>query len=184
MVKQLLNVSCLTVVMGVLLASCSGKGSGKVRGTLVTQNDFESVLGWNGNADASLTTEKAHSGKYAVRVGPANEFGYTYIQTLGKMSVPKIKTVTVSAWVWVPSAQAASNLVVAISRSPEQNTPVFYGFIPLAAEAKKYKQWREVSKTFQLPDSVQTTNMLKSYLWRAGATENVYVDDMTLSVEN
>lgn len=170
--------------MSVLLASCAGKDDAKVRGTLVTHNDFESVLGWNGIADASLTTEKAHSGKYAVRVGPENEFGYTYIQTLGKMSVPKVKAITLSAWVWVPSAQAASNLVVSIAHSPEVDKPVFYGTIPLATEAKKFKEWQQVSQTFQLPDSVQTTNLLKSYLWRAGSTENVYVDDMTLSIEN
>lgn len=163
-----------------LLFSCS-KGD-SVKGTLVTRNDFESVQGWGGTADASVTADRAHSGKYAVRVGPQNEFGYTYIQTLGKMSTPKIKEVTVSAWVWLPTVTAPGQLVLSIVRSPELNTPVFYSSIDLAKTVKKAKDWQLVSQTFALPDSVQSTNMLKCYLWRAGTTENVYADDVTLSV--
>ncbi len=183
MEKHFLGTASLAAVVGLLLASCSGKGDAVATGTVVTRNDFESVLGWNGTADASVTTERAHSGKYAVRVGPQNEFGCTYTQSLGRMSVAKIKTVTVSAWVWVPSAQATSSLVVAIARSPELNTPVFYGTIPLTT-AKGFKDWRQVSQTFTLPDSVRDTNQLKCYLWRAGATENVYADDISLSITN
>lgn len=167
---------------GFLLASCGGQEEADAKGAVVTRNDFENVLGWGGNAEASLITERAHSGRYAVRVGPQNEFGYTYIQTLGKMSTARAKAVTVSAWVWLPSAQASASLVLAISRSPERNSSVFYGSIPLGTAAKKFKDWQLVSQTFVLPDSAQDTNQLKCYLWRASATENAYADDITISV--
>ncbi|GAC1375803.1 MAG: hypothetical protein NVS3B25_16580 [Hymenobacter sp.] len=180
---RLLRLSLLAGA-GPLLAGCAQSGDPAVNGTLVTRNDFENVLGWGGNAEASISAERAHSGKYAVRVGPQNEFGYTYIQTLGKMSTARTKAVTVSAWVWVPGAQAASSLVLAVARSPEINTPVYYGRISLPTAVKKFKDWQLVSQTFTLPDSVQATNQLKCYLWRAGATENVYADDLTLSVSN
>lgn len=170
--------------VGLLLASCGHREEGGAKAAVVTRNDFENVLGWNGNADASLTAERAHSGRYAVRVGPQNEFGYTYIQSLGKMSAAKIKAVTVSAWVWLPGAQASASLVVAISHSPERSSPVFYGSIPLGTAAKSFKEWQQVSQTFVLPDSVQDTNQLKCYLWRGSAVENVYVDDISLSVSN
>ncbi|WP_201977650.1 carbohydrate binding domain-containing protein [Hymenobacter rubidus] len=183
MAKQLINPASL-MILGLLLAACSDKDAAAVQGTVVTRNDFESIQGWNGTDDATISSERAHSGKYAVRVGPANEFGYTYIRSLGKMSIAKVKAVTVSAWVWVPSAQATSSLVVEITHSPEINKPVFYGRMPLVDAVKKFKEWQQVSQTFTLPDSVQTTNQFKCYLWRAGATENVYADDITISISN
>ena len=167
-----------------LLASCAKKDEAVIKGILVTQNDFESVIGWNGNSDASVTAERAHSGKHALVVGPQTEFSYTYIQTLGKMSTAKIKTLTVSAWVWAPNAQVPGSLVLSITHSPVRDTPVFYGSFALAKEVKKFKEWQQVSHTFALPDSVQDTNQIKCYLWRAGSNENVYADDLALSIEN
>lgn len=182
--KHILKPLLLLVGASISFASCSKNEETITKGALVSRNDFESVLGWGGNTDVSVTTDRAHSGKYAVKVGPQNEFGYTYIQTLGKMSTAKAKTVTVSAWVWMPSAQSASQLVLSITRSPERNTPVFYGSIGLPTVVKKFKNWQQVSQTFTLPDSVQSANQLKCYLWRTGTNENVYADDITLSVSN
>ena len=179
------NLLPWSLLVGItLLASCAKKDEAVIKGTLVTQNDFESVIGWNGNSDASVTAERAHSGKHALVVGPQNEFSYTYIRTLGKMSTAKIRTLTVSAWVWAPNDQVPGSLVLSITHSPERDTPVFYGSVALAKEVKKFKEWQQVSHTFALPDSVQDINQLKCYLWREGSNENVYADDITLSVEN
>ena len=167
-----------------LLASCAKKTDATVKGTLVTHNDFESVVGWSGSADASITTERAHSGKHSLVVGPQAEYSYTYVRSLGKMSTAKVRTLTVSAWVWVPNNQAPGSLVLAISHSQEHDTPVFYGNVSLAKEVKKFREWQQVSRTFTLPDSVQDINQLKCYLWRSGNSENVYADDLTLSIEN
>ncbi|WP_345119849.1 carbohydrate binding domain-containing protein [Hymenobacter antarcticus] len=168
----------------VLLTSCAKKDDALTKGIAITHNDFESVLGWNGNTDGSVTTERAHSGKYALAVGPQAEYSYTYSSILGKMSTAKIRTITLSAWVWVPSDQVPGSLVLAIAHSPERSTPVFYGDISLAKEVKKFKEWQQVSRTFTLPDSIQDTNQLKCYLWRAGNSENVYADDIALRIEN
>ncbi|WP_216690435.1 carbohydrate binding domain-containing protein [Hymenobacter siberiensis] len=179
--KNILNSLVVLAGTSLLLVSCS-KDEDKVKGTLVTHNDFEAVLGWGGTTDISVNTEKAHSGKYSIKTGPQNEYAYTYSQTLGQMSPTKIKELTLSAWVWVPNAQASSTLVVSINHSTMVNTVVYYGGIDLSKDVTKYKSWQHVSKTFTLPDSVQSTNHLKCYLWRAGNSEAVYVDDMTLSV--
>lgn len=179
--KNILNSLVLLAGTGLLLVSCS-KDEEKVKGTLVTSNDFESVLGWGGTSDISVNTEKAHSGKYSIKIGPQNEYAYTYSQTLGQMSPTKMKTLTLSAWVWVPNAQAASSLVVSINHSPMVGTSVYYDGLDLRKDVTKYKSWQHVSKTFTLPDSVQSTNLLKCYLWRANTNESVYADDITLSV--
>ena len=181
--KHTFNLLAGVVGTGLLLASCSGNDT-TVKGTLATRNDFEGVLGWGGGNDPSVTNERAHSGKFSVKVGPQSEYGYTYTQTLGKMSTARAKDVTVSAWVWLTSAQAPSSIVMSITRSPELNTPVYYGSVELAKEVKKFKTWQLVTKTFTLPDSVQATNQLKCFLWRVGSNENVYADDLTLSIGN
>jgi hypothetical protein len=178
--KNILNSLFLLAGTSLLLVSCSKED--KVKGTLVTRNDFEAVLGWGGNNDISVTAEKAHSGKYSVKISPQNEYAYTYAQTLGNMSPAKMKTLTLSAWVWMPSAQAASSLVISITRSPLLSTPVFYGGVDLPKEVTKYKSWQHITKTFTLPDSVKSDNLLKCYLWRANTGETVYADDMMLSV--
>ena len=61
-------------------------------------------------------------------------------------------------------------------------TSVYYDGLDLRKDVTKYKSWQHVSKTFTLPDSVQSTNLLKCYLWRANTNESVYADDIALSV--
>ena len=183
MSKRLLTpLSIAVAVAGVALVSCSRNDG--TEGAIVTRNDFENVLGWGGNTDASITTEQAHSGKYAIKVGAQNEYGYTYIQTLGNMSTARVKKLTVSGWAWLPDKGATSQIVVSIAHSADKNSPVFYGSFALPDEVKKYKSWQQISHTFTLPDSVQATNQLKCYLWRTSVNETVYVDDLTLSVSN
>lgn len=182
--KPLFNLLAGVVGTSLLLASCSGDNNTTVKGKLVTSNDFEAVLGWGGSADPSISMEQAHSGTSSVKVGPQNEYSLTYTQALGKMSPAKIKNITVSAWIWLGSESAPSSIVLSIDRSALLNTPVYYGNIELAKEVKKARSWQLVTKTFTLPDSIQATNQLKCYLWRAGSNENVHADDLTLSVEN
>lgn len=181
--KHLLNSFGLLAGTGLLLASCSGKDD-NVKGNLVTRNDFEAVLGWGGNADVSVTSEKAHSGKYSVKVGPQNEYGYTYVNTLGNMSTAKTKAITVSAWVWMPNNQQAATLALSVTRSPEQGASLFYGGIDLSKAVTKYNSWQKVSQTFTMPDTVRSMNQLKCYLWRTAANDNVYADDITISVND
>lgn len=176
-------LASLLVSLALLSASCSGQSEATEPGKVAAHNDFESVLGWGGNTDASISTEQAHSGNHSVRVGPQHEFGLTYIQSLGKMTLAKAKAVTISGWVWVPGPKNPATLVLEITHSAERNTPVFYGSLPVASAAGT-RSWQHVSQTLQLPDSVQVTNQVKFYLWSSGSPENVYADDLSLSVSN
>lgn len=180
--KHLLSYLSLLTGTGLLVAACSG--SDNVKGDLVTRNDFEAVVGWGGNNDGSVTKEKAHSGKYSVKVGPQNEYGYTYANTLGNMSAAKTKSITLSAWVWMPNNQQAATLALSVTRSAEQGASLFYGGIDLNKAVTKFNTWQKVSQTFPMPDSVESTNQLKCYLWRTATNENVYADDITISVNN
>ncbi|MDO7847951.1 carbohydrate binding domain-containing protein [Hymenobacter sp. M29] len=183
MSKRLLtSLSIALAVAGGALVSCSHNDGAE--GTIVTRNDFENVQGWGGSNDASITTEQAHSGKYSLKVGPQNEYGYTYVQTLGQMSTARVKKLTVSGWAWLPDKGATAQIVVSIAHSADKGSPVFYGSFTLPDEVKKYKSWQQISHTFTLPDSVQATNQLKCYLWRTSTNVTAYVDDFTLSVSN
>ncbi|QDA59946.1 carbohydrate binding domain-containing protein [Hymenobacter jejuensis] len=143
-------------------------------------NDFENVLGWGDLNTSNITNERAHSGKYSVKVGPDNEYGTGYSRELGLMSPHKPSQLTVSAWVWVPDRTATASLVVTLNRSASDETKVFYSRIELLQEIKHFQEWEHISKTFTLPDTVAVTNQFKFYLWRNGSPQNVYVDDMEI----
>ena len=85
------------------LASCSKDPSANLPEGTVTHNNFENVQGWGGASEPSITSERAHSGKYSVITKPQQDFGYTYVNTLGQMTGGKPRKITVSGWAWVPT---------------------------------------------------------------------------------
>ena len=166
------------------LAACSDSEFSEFPAGVITRNDFENVQGWGGANESGVTSEKAHSGKYSVCVNPQIEFSYTYIRQLAQMSSGKPKRITVSAWAWVPDKDCKASLTLEIKHSPEKGTPVMYDGMELSSTVRSFKSWEKVSKTFVLPDSVAATNQLKLYMWRGSSPRPVYLDDISIKVEN
>ncbi|MBF9223735.1 carbohydrate binding domain-containing protein [Hymenobacter ruricola] len=151
---------------------------------MVTRNNFENVQGWGGANEASVTTEKAHSGKSSICVNPQVEYSYTYNRTLGQMTSGKPKKLTVEGWAWVPDKNAKASVTVEIKHSPTSNSTVFYEGLDLVSSVDGFKDWKKVKKTFTLPDSVAFNNAVKVYVWRGSSPSPVYFDDMAISLEN
>ena len=166
------------------LGACSKDSSANLPEGTVTINNFENVQGWGGSSEASVTTERAHSGKYSVMTKPGLDFSYTYINTLGQMTGGKPKKVTVSGWAWVPDKDANAALVLDIKHSPTNGSQVYYSSMEIARTVKKFGGWEQVSKTFDLPDSIASANQCKVYMWRGSSPSPVYLDDVTIQVEN
>lgn len=171
-------------MLAIALGACSGSGSADLPAGVITRNDFENVQGWGGANEGSVTTEKAHSGKYSICVNPQIEYSYTYSRQLGQMSSGKPKRLTVSGWAWVPDKEAKAALILEIKHSPEKNTPVFYEGMELAATIQGFKSWEKVSKTYVLPDSVAITNQVRLYMWRGSSPRPVYLDDISIKIED
>ncbi len=180
------NYSSLAV--GLLLtatfSACSSDQNADLPAGMVTRNSFESVQGWGGANEVSITSAKAHSGKYAIWVNPQVEYSYTYSSTLNQMTPAKPKRLTLEGWAWVPDKQSTASVVLEIKHSPTNGSTVYYGGLDLSSSVGGYKDWKKVSKTFVLPDSIASGNALKIYMWRGSNQTPVYLDDVSISLEN
>ena len=176
-----LGIAALATALG----ACSKDHSlEKLPEGMITRNDFENVQGWGAANEPSVTTEKAHSGKYSVVTNSQIEFGYTYVRQMGQMTGGKPKKLTITAWAWVPDKDASAAVVVDVKHSPEKGNQVFYAGLDLAHTVTKFKEWEQVSKTFVLPDSIASANVCKVYMWRGSSPRAVYLDDVSIQVEN
>jgi hypothetical protein len=168
---------CLALFAG--LAGCKSSDDAVSDKNIITYNTFEAVSGWCGD-NPSLTIEKAHSGKYSSKVDPAIEFGVTYDQIFGKMTQNKPKKLKVEAWAYVPDKETGKAIIV-ISLWNAKGEQTFWEGIKLE-EVDDYKEWVKVEKEIKLPATLQVTDKFKAFLWRAGATQPVYMDDFKVSL--
>lgn len=162
-----------------LLAAChpSDPALGEYIGDEVTHNDFESVRGWGtGNAE-TLTSDQAHSGRYAVRVDAAHEFGLTYDAKMGDVSVHPLKAIEVEAWVFLPSAQADAVLGIQIWPAGAQANS-YHEQLRLLDQVKSFDSWQRVRYIFKIPSGLGSEDRLRLFLWRSTSPEPVYMDDI------
>lgn len=162
-----------------LVSSCGDK-TADVPANQLAGNDFEAVDGWMGdNTPLSLTKEKAHSGRYAIKVGPGVEYSMGYNNLLGKLSPSKLRKIKIRAWVNVPSGKAESMLVATVI-DPASGSAIMWKGSKLIDQVKSYNKWVELEKEIVLPDNISYSHKLSVYLWRTGANETAYLDDLTI----
>ncbi len=165
------------------LVSC-GDGSGADHpANLLASNDFEAMEGWNGDAPTppSLTREKAHSGNYAMRVGPDVEYASGYIGALGKLSPTRLSKVQVKAWVYVPGGEPAAALITQVMDPATPGAPpLLWDGLPLSKSVSKRSEWVQIEKTLTLPATVNPNCKLYVYLWRGTSPAVAYIDDMQI----
>lgn len=150
---------------------------------VLMHTDFEGLDGWLPSDKAStLTQEKAHSGNTSMKVDATHEYSLPFSEPLGLLHKSQPKKITVSAWTFVPDAQAAASLVVSVSDPAAPDKPLLWQAVILSKESKPYGEWKEVSQTIILPANVGPANKLSIYLWRTGGTSPVYADDIKVTL--
>jgi hypothetical protein len=143
-------------------------------------NDFEASVGWNEAAEGSLTTDKAHSGRWSVQVSPGTPFSYTYVRQLDRLD-PKIsRAYEIRGWALRASTGSTARLVVQVNKSQADTTKVFYGNLELGSAVKKFNEWEAITLPVTLPATAAGENMVKVYLWNDKATAPTYLDDLQL----
>ncbi|GAA4379097.1 hypothetical protein GCM10023186_16300 [Hymenobacter koreensis] len=142
-------------------------------------NDFESIVGW-APENKSLTTERAHSGRYSLKVDKDTEFSLTYDVLLGKLSAKRLRGVKLEAWAYLPNAGGDAKLGLVINAPNSEQTILGEG-IQLGEQVKKYNEWVKVSKDIVFPPNAEYMSHMKIFLWRAGASAPAYIDDITLT---
>jgi hypothetical protein len=149
--------------------------SAPVVGRVLTATSFEEMDGWV-TPTPSLTTEKARTGQYALKVDQNTEFSLTYTNPLTHLSPRRFDQVRLTAWGYLTEPGPAA-LVFQITR-PDQTT-AFYEKIDIS----QVGAWAQISKVLTLPPVLDPADQVKVYLWRATATAPAYLDDLTISVE-
>ena len=142
---------------------------------------FEDMVGWTVVPPASLSTAKAHTGTYSMRVDPQNAFSFTYRSSLGALCRGhRPRRLTLGAWVWVPSFQDNAVLVMAVSNPGDPDHPILSKYVYLN-DSGPFGQWKYVSRDVDLPAEIHSNTQLVIYLWKVNAREPVYADDLRLT---
>lgn len=166
------------------LGACHGASSdGGGNKNRLMHNDFEQSVGWGGAAEGSLTTAKAHAGRWAVQVTPEIPFGFTFERPLGQLGTSLTRKLRLQGWALRANPGSNAKLVVQVTASATDTATVFYGSLRLADAVREFDKWTAVSYPFRLPAAAAAGNLVKIYLWRDQATAPAYLDDVELFTE-
>lgn len=164
--------------LGVITSCRDADGDEKSINRLAS-NDFETVEGWVGDVPfPSLTTDKAHSGKYSVRVGPGIEYSTGYSSEVGKVSPIKLTKMKVRSWVYLQGDSPA--ILVTEVKNATDEKPLLWDGLELAKATRRRNEWVKVEKEISLPADIKPTTRLKVYLWSNGSNAPVYIDDLQI----
>jgi hypothetical protein len=162
------------------LASCSGSNSTSATGAdVLAGNDFESLDGW-APPSPSLTRDLAHSGKYSVKIDGNTEFSLGYSAPLGKLSNVRIQKIKIQAWAYMVSANSKARLGIQLIDN-NTNKEIFGDGINYGDQIKQYGAWTEITKEVTLPSNITATQVFKLFLWRSGASDTAYLDDVRIT---
>ncbi|GAB3239430.1 hypothetical protein GCM10027346_32710 [Hymenobacter seoulensis] len=149
-----------------------------VREHVVFANDFEQIPNWI--SEGSLTTERAHSGRYAVKVDKEHPFSLTYRRIIGDMFTQRPRRMKLSAWVWVEGPYDDALLAFNLNPPAGSSQPMFSAKIYLA-DNWPYRRWIHVSRDIDLPPVYSSQSQLSIFLWHNTAQNTVYADDWKLT---
>lgn len=169
------------LLLGLLAAGCQPRDERplpKVRELMHTS--FENFEGWAPQMLPELTTAKAHTGKYAIRIDKDHEYSAAYHMELGQLSTHRPRRLTLSAWVWVPSQADDAFIVFTISNPANLDQPVYQKYVYLT-NSGPWQQWKYVSRDLDLPTEIYSHSRVAIYLWRSAAKGAVYADDFRLT---
>lgn len=164
------------------IGGCDRIAAFRTPSTAVTHNDFETVEGWY-PPTPSLTTERAHSGRFSVKVDPAIEYGASYTNPLSRVSSQPVRRLRVSAWALRVGQGSQAALVVQVLNPSGTGQQPYWQSLDVSQGVMTFNRWTKVKKTFELPAGLAPTHELRVYLWRTGGTQPVYLDDLELRAE-
>lgn len=143
------------------------------------RQDFENLRGWiSPDKAASLTTERAHSGKFSIKTGPEIEYSLGYGINMGQLSATKPRKIHVEAWAWVPNAKNTTALIVQIGNATKT---IMWEGISLSNKVGAYGKWQKIETDLMLSPEITSEDGLSVYLWRHNETESVYLDDLVIT---
>ena len=185
-VWQQLSIA-IALVPGLTLAGCHYKQVyPAVRQHRVFFNDFEQLAGWLPAPAPTLTTERAHSGRYSVRVDAEHPFSITYRLKVGEHFSMRPRRMRLSAWVWMESSRDDAQLVFTMgvpgNTDPQDKSKLYVPIYLLDNwPTWPFKRWTQVNRDVDLPPELSSKAEIAIYLWYGGASHPVFTDDWELT---
>lgn len=167
------------LLLGLLLAALGGCRPAADTAGLLLNTDFEQFEGWVTPLPAFLSTEQAHSGRYAYRVAPGQEFGAAFTAPLGACGfVPG--RLRLSSWAYLTDGRVRATYLV-LSVNCHGRRPDIWEGLQLSEVVKRYQRWEPVHKIIKLPADLAPTDELKVYVWHAEPDGTpTWLDDLKL----
>ena len=167
---------------GLALGGCHPRGGHvAVRQRELMHTSFEDFKGWAPEIVPLLATDKAHSGKFSLRVDPRQAYSPTFRAEIGKLCpTHRPRRFTLSAWVWVPSSDDEAAIVLGIANPNDLDHPFLRKTMYLS-DGGPFRQWKYVSRDIDMPADIHANSQLTIYLWKSNADEPVYADDLQLT---
>lgn len=178
-----INYYCLAVGILGLLSGCQRSsdvppvGSGNKEWV---RQDFENLWGWLGKDNAaSLTQEKAHSGRFSMKTGPGLDYSLSFSAPLDQLTQTKPRKLHIQAWVWVPNERCKTTLVLAVG-GPKGTTS--WQGVNLSNKVSGYNSWQQLDTNVLMSPNITSEDALNVYLWQQDSNDNpVYLDDLVIS---
>lgn len=148
---------------------------------ILVENNFDGLEGW-GIEHPSVTSQRAFSGKYSLKVDPQLEFGLGFNKILGTLTNQKPKVLKIEFRAYIPSDAARARFVCGFA-DPATGKDTFRQDFNLVDKTKDYREWVKIVKRLELPDAVQLSDKFSCYLWRPeSTTETVFIDDLKITL--
>lgn len=165
-----------TILPLAILTACGGNSSTPDKDVLM-HNDFDVLAGWT--PDGTLSKEKAHSGKYSLRVDSGHEYSINYLASLGELSNTRIRGVKLEGWIYMTDQNATASIALFLKDTYEKKD-VFSSYTAFP-QSGEYGKWVKIDKEIIFPTDVNYSTQILIYLWRGNASSPAYLDDLQLS---
>lgn len=131
-------------------------------------------LSWKN--EGTIKEGHAFSGKYAVQLDHEHEFSLVFEQKLGYVSALQPERLTYEAMVYSDKPAPEGSMVVSIDDKGYYQSFSISDFFASGGE------WKKVSATFQLPDTLDPSDLIKVYIWNNKSGE-LLIDDISIKFE-
>lgn len=172
-------LAALTALSLLAVTGCDDTKPDPEGGNSLAFNDYEAVVGWMPNPE-SVTRERAHSGRYSVKVGPENEYGMGYSMVLEKIIDHRPHKIRLEGWGYMTDANAGAKVGFQLFNAP-QDKLLFSDGIEYAEAIKTLGKWVKISKDITLPNDVAGNQQIRVFLWRSNASSPAFLDDLRIS---
>lgn len=177
--KNLLFIPALAM----LITSCNSGNSEKSTPaqTKVIETSIENVDSLANAPNSSWKNLKtvvegvAHSGNFSSKIDSVNQFSLVFEDKLSNLNEGFPKSINYSAYACALKPNTKVLVVVSV------NSDKFYKAYAMDTLFTTLNEWKQINATFELPDNLNSDDILKAYVWNKNIGE-LLIDDFKVEL--